>query len=117
MAFKKTFLVSKNYMPDSVFDIRRGFLSSDGSMSIDVVRWRDMTATLKHPIVLDVHKDRHGYQISNRDIWIFGFGDTFDEAMYDFSSSFMADVKCGMAYGRGSNARIDHLMDSVAVVS
>ena len=86
-------------------------------MSIDAVCWRDMTATLKHPIILDVHKDRHGYRISNRDIWIFGFGDTFDEAMHDFSSSFMADVKCWMYDGSGANQRVDHLMECVEAIS
>ena len=70
------------------------------------------SSTCPLAIIIDVraHARIKSYGIS-------GFGDTFDETMHDFSSSFMADVKCWMHHGSGAHRGIENLMGCVSEMS
>jgi hypothetical protein len=74
------------------------------------VSCRDSIYCLKIPIEVRVEYDGKGYAVSNDEVCCRGEGDTFEEAIGDFSSEFVSRIHIANKYGRKGNDIADRIM-------
>ena len=79
-------------------------------MTLDEIGYKTNHYRLAIPLDVYIDFDGHGFAIHNEDVSCRGEGDTFEEAIGDFSSEFVSRIHIANKYGRKGNDIADRIM-------
>ncbi len=82
----------------------------NASVVLTEIRYNDLIVPLAVPLTVDVEFDGKTHVMTNDEVSCIGEGRSFEDAMDDFSSRFMCDMKLASAFGRESNEYVDRVM-------